>query len=245
MNSTPRRRAARCPCRSARSGAASERRNRRRATRRRLTPRISNSSVGGSTATMHDEDRGLDDRRKRVADVQCSRNVFVGNEAQKLEERRRRRERADAERIEEIRDEADRDRDRGGKRAGQRRRGGAASARINATISTSATMARPTNRIVRTVIAQTVRPQRAAACLPRAYALARDRSRVRRRLEAASSRTAAALKYAARGWCMTMRRGRLLGHDLKRLASALRRCFASRRAERKTISCCSRSGHAP
>ena len=60
-----------------------------------------------------DEDRGLDDGRERVPDVQRSRYALVGNEAQELEERGRRRERPYAQRVEEVRDETDSDGDRG------------------------------------------------------------------------------------------------------------------------------------
>ena len=83
--------------------------------------RISKSSVLRLDGNDADEDRGLDDGWKGVADVERPRNSFVGNEAEQLKQRGRRRERTDAQRIEEVRDETDRDADRGANRLGQRR----------------------------------------------------------------------------------------------------------------------------
>ena len=63
-----------------------------------------------------DEDEGLRDRRHRVADVERARDQLVGHEPLELEDRRRRREGADAERVEEVRHEADQREQRGGAR---------------------------------------------------------------------------------------------------------------------------------
>ena len=52
-------------------------------------------------------DERLRDRRQRVTDVQRAGNQAIRHHLEKLEDGGRRRERADAERVEEIRDEAD------------------------------------------------------------------------------------------------------------------------------------------
>jgi hypothetical protein len=53
-----------------------------------------------------DEDECLRRRRQRVADNHGARNLFVRNQSQHLVSRGRRGERADAERVKEICDEA-------------------------------------------------------------------------------------------------------------------------------------------
>ena len=91
------------------------RRCRRRATRRPPTPR---SARPASSLDLddRDEDERLRDRRQRVADVERAGDHWSGTSLQRAEHRRRRRERADAERVEEVGDEADRERERAGQR---------------------------------------------------------------------------------------------------------------------------------
>ncbi len=125
---------------------------------------INEINVTGSTATIDDEDRRFDDRRQRVPDVERSRNLLVGNEAQNLKSDVVGRERADAERVEEVRDEADPDGDRAGnwprqretltrQRAPRAPRSGRSPRRQGRCREASGELTR-----------QTVRAERAAAC---------------------------------------------------------------------------------
>ena len=59
-----------------------------------------------STCDDRDVDEGLDDRRQGVADVQRARDEPVVHQPGRPEDRRRRRERSDAERVEEVGAEA-------------------------------------------------------------------------------------------------------------------------------------------
>ena len=121
-------RAARCPCRAGRAGAATR-------PRARAEPRPGDRGGDHGGERRHldlddrDEDEGLHDRRNRVADVQRAGICSSRHESLEFEDGGRRRERADAERVEEVRHEADREsqraRPRGlGAAAGRARPGG-------------------------------------------------------------------------------------------------------------------------
>ena len=71
----------------------------------RIAATIMRMSVFASTGTSAGEDERLGDRRQRVADVQRAGDPLVAHHAPLAEDRRRRGERADAERVEEVREE--------------------------------------------------------------------------------------------------------------------------------------------
>ena len=68
---------------------------------------IIETSVVGPDPHDADENQSLRDRGQRVTDIQRAGDGLVGDDATELERCGGRRERADAERVEKIRDEAD------------------------------------------------------------------------------------------------------------------------------------------
>src|ERR1700729_1949111 len=152
-----------------------------------------------------------------MADVQRSRYALVGDEAQELIERRRRRKRSDPERVEEVRHEADPGR--------------------NCTASR-----RERERMVSR--------HRASEGDDQHQGHDGETDEEQRMdghwgsYDAASSRVAAALKYEARGWCMTIAAVDCSG-TIAKPSVKFTPMFAVASSRRKTVACCSRAGHAP
>ena len=97
-----RRRAARCPSRSGSCASASGATTPAPSQAPATAAAIIRISVLMSTSMTSGVDERLRDRRQRVADVQRAGNQPIRHQLEELEDGRRRRERADAERVEEV-----------------------------------------------------------------------------------------------------------------------------------------------